>query len=175
MARRAHAFHRGICSRRLPTALGAGRASASPSLHPIPSPPLPPYAQPAPPFPVPSLHHPPAGAGVPRDPVDRPSAPAGGVSAGDPSGLGFLLGKDAIQLSLSVLWQAGVPFCGNWKDRSFCAGGYRSFHCCPELSSSFQMFFLRWFGADSFAASIGVVSRWPPVATLVLLSFFFDL
>jgi hypothetical protein len=91
LARRAHAFHRGICSRRLPTALGAGRASASPSLHPIhsitrsprgrerslsspPPPSLPPYAQPAPPFPVPSLHHPPAGAGVPRDPVDRPSA-----------------------------------------------------------------------------------------------------
>lgn len=70
------------------------------------SPPLPPHAQPAPPFPVPSLHHPPAGAaGVPRR--SSPLGPAGGVSAGDPSGGGFLLGKDTIQLSSA---RAVCPF-----------------------------------------------------------------
>ena len=121
-AHRAHALHS-----RLPTALGAGHASASP-LHPIsihsttrspqaqpllllPSQ-VPPHAQPAPPFPVPSLHHPPAGV-LCRLP---PLGPAGGVSAGDPSGGGFLLGKDTIQFSSALCGCALL-----WKDRSFCA------------------------------------------------------
>ena len=38
-----------------------------------------------------------------------PLVPAGGVSAGDPSGGGFLLGKDAIQLSSAL--RAVAPFC----------------------------------------------------------------